>query len=583
MPEKKTYSWQIILIPLGILLSVLLPLPRAVLDFGVCINFAFSLLTVCWVFSLRSSSSAQCFPSMLLYLCLLRLGLNLASTRWIVASGTASPLIFALGSFFSLGNILSSILACFMLFFVNFLVIARGAERVAEVRSRFVLDALPGRQMSLDADLLSGRIFHSEVELRKQRLIEESDFFSSMEGVFRFVKGDAIISCVLFLLNTFAAVYLSYALSCDVQTLWLTVLGDALVSQVPALFTSCAAATLIGKIGNKDTLLAQFLEYYHQARPHFRLVALGIFSLLAIESVPKLPILLLGGALWIGYKEHEISSEESFLKEGMDYVEVYFPESLSIGELRDNYIQARKVLMQELGVPFPLEFRGCSHKTAFLKLFGQSFELTEASFEEMLLILRRAAYLGVHGDLVRHYIEDTQRLFGFAIEEVIPRKLSCVSLVALIRLLVKERISLKLFPQILEAIAIQHSDGEHLDALAEKIRKYLGKQIGRSLWREEETLKVITIDVHVEKMISNLYSKSKPIMQDKVIDQVRTILKQSSHNEFRAIVTGCETRFEVKKILDPHFPDLLVLSQSELPEELPIICLGIVSDEVLLP
>ncbi|WP_201457126.1 FHIPEP family type III secretion protein [Chlamydia sp. 17-3921] len=584
MPRKKNYTWQITLIPLAVLLSIILPLPQVLLDFSLCINFTLSLLTVCWVFSLRSASSAKGFPSILLYLCLLRLGLNLASTRWIISSGVASPLIFALGSFFSLGNIFTSILVCFLLFFVNFLVVSKGAERIAEVRSRFVLDALPGRQMSLDADLLAGRLSYREVEAKKQKLIEESSFFSSMEGVFRFIKGDAILSCLLFILNAIAVTYLSYTLDYETQDLWLIVLGDALVSQVPALFTSCAAATLIEKIGEEDSLVEQLIEYYHNARQHFRFVSLFIFSLLGIANVPKLPIILLGSFLWLSYKENKIPKEESPFDQKFSQIEGVFSFDHSVEEIQSIYMTARDFIFQELGVPFPSELSvSLQENSCFLRLFDQTFNLVEVSLKEFVSTMRLVSWQIVRSDLILRYMEDSQRLFGIVVEEIIPRKLSITSFVALIRLLVKERISLRLFPNILEAIAVQYVPGENLEVLAEKIRKYLGKQIGQSLWKKEEVLEVITIDSHVEQMINDLYSRSKPVMRNKVVSQVSSILKNSSQGDFRAVVTGCETRFEVKKILEPHFPHLLVLAQSELPEEIPVTFLGAVSNEVLLP
>ena len=152
MNHFKGSSWKVVVIPICIVFTLVFPFPRWLIDFGVCANLACSLSIIFWVFSLRSSASARIFPSLLLYLCLLRLGLNLASTRCILASGWASPLIFALGNFFSLGSIPVALTACLLLFLVNFLVVTKGAERIAEVRARFSLESLPGKQMSLDAD-----------------------------------------------------------------------------------------------------------------------------------------------------------------------------------------------------------------------------------------------------------------------------------------------------------------------------------------------------------------------------------------------------------------------------------------------
>ncbi|ANH79103.1 FHIPEP family type III secretion protein [Candidatus Chlamydia sanziniae] len=583
MPKKGNKTFGITLLPLGILLSVFLPLPQSFLDCGLCINFALSLLTMCWVFSRHSSSSAKLFPPLLLYLCLFRLGLNLASTRWIVASGTASPMIFALGRFFSCDNLGAAILACLLFFLINFFLVSKGAERIAEVRSRFILEALPGKQMALDTDLASGRASYKETEDKKCKLIEESDFFSAMEGVFRFIKGDTIVSWILLAVNAVAATLLSYTSGYVIRDLWITVLGDALVSQIPALFTASAAATLISKVGKEQTLLDHVIEYYMQVREYFRFVALLIFSLVYIPGSPKLPILVLGSILWIAYKKEELVLSDSPLESALSQVESYCPPYQAT-EFSQVYVVACKQIFQELGITFPkLTQVHSEDQNLSIRIFDQTFNLSEITLEVFLPLLRNTAYETLDGRCVQQCLEDAERFFGIPIEEVVPKKISFSSLIVVTRLLVKERISLRLFPKILEAIALYYVPTENLELLVEKIRKYLGKRIGRSLWVQEKPLEVITVDSHVEELISNLYLSSKPVVREKVIDQVDYLLKQSVSGDFRAIVTGCETRIEMKKMLEPHFPDLLILSHNELPKEMPIALLGVVSDEVLLP
>ncbi|WP_348664160.1 EscV/YscV/HrcV family type III secretion system export apparatus protein [Chlamydia vaughanii] len=570
------------LIPLGILLSFLVPLPQMLLDTGLCINFTLSLTAIFWVFSLKSSHSAKLFPALFLYLCLFRLGLNLASTRWILSSGWASPLIFSLGNFFSLGSLGAGIAACCLFFLVNFLVIAKGSERVAEVRARFILEALPGKQMSLDADLLSGRTSSLDIEQQKQDLFEESDFFSSMEGVFRFVKGDAIISCVLLIVNSLAALYFSCTSDCDINNLWLTVVGDALVSQIPALLTSCAAATLISKVGKEESLLEHMVAYYEQAREHFRSIALILSSLLFIPSTPKAPIIASITALFFAYKKPKDSLEPSFTSENLQQIHLFLPKDYLGPDPQEIYSQACEGVFSELGVAFQSNVRvSYTHKASSLSYAGQNFYLKEMSLTYLLPILRNIAPEVIHGQHIKSLLRNAQNSSGISVDEIIPKKISENSLLFLTKTLVKERVSLRLFPKILESIALCGSSDENLEVLSEKIRRHLGKHIGRALWDKENTLEIITVDSHVERMISDSYSKSNPSMCDKVVNQIQGLLQQSGEGEFRAVVTGCESRFELRKIIEPHFPNLLVLSHNELPEEMPISLLGSVSDEVL--
>ncbi len=582
MTSKQEKLWRMALIPLGILLSFLIPLPQVLLDIGLCINFILSLTVVFWVFSLKSSRDAKLFPPLFLYLCLFRLGLNLASTRLILSSGWASSMIFSLGNFFSSGSLGAGTVACCLFFLVNFLVIAKGSERIAEVRARFILEALPGKQMSLDADLLSGRASGMDVEKQKQDLFEESDFFSSMEGVFRFVKGDAIVSCILLIVNSIAATYFSYSLDGTTDSLWLTVVGDALVSQVPALLTSCAAATLISKVGQKDSLIEHMMNYYEQARIHFRTIALLLSSLLFIPGTPKGSVALFVIALFIAYKEPKGIQDLALIPEEFQQIHLSLPTNYTGEDPREIYAQVREDIFNETGVLFPQEIQIIhTEKKASLSCGGQHFCLKEVSQLHLLLILRNLAPDAIHGRYIKALIRDAQNILGISIEEIIPKKISENSLLFLIKALVKERISLRLFPKILEAIALYGSHDESLETLSEKIRKYLGKHIGRALWNKENTLEVITVDSHVERMIGDLYSQSHPLMCDKVVHQVQNLLGQSGNEGFRAIITGCESRFELRKMIEPHFPDLLVLSHNELPEEIPISLLGSVSDEVL--
>ncbi|EPP36695.1 hypothetical protein BOKEGFJH_00227 [Chlamydia avium] len=582
MITTQAKTWRMTLIPLGILLSFLFPLPQVLLDVGLCINFILTFTLVFWVFSLKSIYSAKLFPPLFLYLCLFRLGLNLASTRWILSSGWASPIIFSLGSFFSLGSLGAGIATCCLFFLVNFLVVAKGAERVAEVRARFILEALPGKQMSLDADLSQGRISSTDIDRIKQDLFEESDFFSSMEGVFRFIKGDAIVGCILLIVNSCAAVYFSSSLNFDSHSLWLTVVGDALVSQAPALLTSCAAATLISKVGKKDTLIEHMYHYYEQVREHFRAIAFVFSFLLFVPGMPKTLIIICVSTLLLGYKERK--KEDGILPtwEKFQKLYLYLPQEYTGPDPYDIYNQACESIFEELGIALQIQ----THvlyigETLSLNYEGQQFHFKEMNVESLIPILRHLAAEVLHGKHIKELIRNAQEVWGLSIDEIIPKKISENSLIFLMKSLVKERISLRFFPKILESIALYGSTEESLEILIEKIRKHLGKHIGRSLWNKENTLEIITVDAHVEQMISDLYSKSHPLMCDKVVKQVQDILERSQGGDFRAIVTGYESRCELRKIIEPYFPDLLVLSHNELPEEIPLSLLGSVSDEVL--
>ncbi|EPP35608.1 FHIPEP family protein [Chlamydia ibidis] len=583
MASKHQHMWRATLLPLGFLSFLLIPVPSVLLDIGLCANFTLSLTLVFWVFSLKNTYAAKLFPSLFLYLCLFRVGLNLASTRWIISSGWASPMIFSMGKFFSLGNLSAGLAACSLLLLVNFIVIAKGAERVAEVRARFILEAMPGKQMALDADLASGRISKFEGDIKKKDLFEESDFFSSMEGVFRFVKGDSIVSCFLLVVNSIGVFFLPQGSELACQDFWSSVIGDALVSQIPALLSSCAAATLISKVGREESLIEHLWEFYQEIRNYFLIVASCLCPLLLVPGISKGPLFVFITSLVIGHRRPKLTNDQFPLFKEEREICWLAPRYYQLEQLQNLYATAQKTIFNELAISLPDAsiLRG-TKEFLVLRLGKEDFIINEFSISYVLSLLRSFVCEYIDGNLIRELLGEAQKNFSIVIDDVIPKKISENSLVFLIRSLVKERISLRLFPKILEAISLYGVPGEDHDALSKKIRKYLGKSIGKNLWNQEETLQVITIDGHVEKMIGSSYTKSNPVMCDKMIREVKEILQNTSYEDFRAIVTGCELRSEVRKIIEPHFPDLLVLSHNELPEEIPVTLLGSVSDDVLI-
>lgn len=582
MGGKLEKSWAIALVPLSVLLSLLVPLPSFLLDIGLCLNFIFTLTVVFWTFSIKSFRAAKAFPFLFLYLCLFRLGLNLASTRNILSVGWASSMIQSLGEFLSLDSLFIGFTSCFCIFLVNFIVIAKGAERVAEVRARFVLEALPGKQLSLDADLGAERESFAASKKQKIDLAEESDFFSSMEGVFRFVKGDAIISCVLLLLNMGVAVKALFVSNQSIHSLWCTVIGDAFVSQMPALIVSCSAATLIAKVGNEETLADHMMTYYKQARSYFGVIA-GIMS--CILLLPGSPKALVGTfivfLLWGYQKPHK--SKHSF------YINIDVPSyCITLPNQGPTacavYAEACNALRKELGIEFERPLLTHEGEKTVLLLGEHVFSIQEFNTREVLGVLREVASESITTKHIRSLINLVQEQQKLSMDEIIPRKISENSLMFLMRLLIKERVPLFYFPKVLEAIATYDHKHSNKERLLQHVRKYLGKLIGQSLLENagKEELRVITVDSHVEQMICDAYAKKNPHVGTNIVNQIKALLADDPESALRAIVTGYEVRYEMKQMVASHFPDLLVLAHNELPENAPIKVVGGISDDVLV-
>jgi len=290
---------------MAILVVLILPLPPLLLDFSLAISITFSVLILMTSLFIQTPLEFSAFPTVLLIATMLRLALNLASTRLVLAHGHEGPsaaghVIQAFGSFVMGGNFVIGIIVFTILVIVNFVVITKGSGRIAEVAARFHLDAMPGKQMAIDADLNAGLIDEKEARRRRKALEDESSFFGAMDGASKFVRGDAIAGLLVVLINVIGGMVIgilqqnmSFTDAAHAYTL-LTV-GDGLVTQVPALIVSTAAGLLVSKAGVSgaaDKALLGQLSGYPKALGMSSAVML-VMALL--PGIPLIPFLLLGG------------------------------------------------------------------------------------------------------------------------------------------------------------------------------------------------------------------------------------------------------------------------------------------------
>ena len=290
---------------MAILVVLILPLPAILLDFSLAISITFSVLILMTSLFIQTPLEFSSFPTVLLIATMLRLALNLASTRLILAHGhegsaAAGHVIEAFGNFVMGGNFVIGIIVFTILVIVNFVVITKGSGRIAEVAARFHLDAMPGKQMAIDADMSAGLIDEKEARRRRRNLEDESGFFGAMDGASKFVRGDAIAGLLVVLINVIGGMVigilqqsLSFAEAAHAYTL-LTV-GDGLVTQVPALIVSMAAGLLVSKAGvagAADKALLGQLSGYPKA---LGMSAAVMLIMALLPGIPMIPFLILGG------------------------------------------------------------------------------------------------------------------------------------------------------------------------------------------------------------------------------------------------------------------------------------------------
>ncbi|MFT3811390.1 MAG: flagellar biosynthesis protein FlhA [Micropepsaceae bacterium] len=302
-----------LLLPFGILaiLAVLLvPLPTFLLDAALALSFTFSVLILMTVLFIRKPLEFSAFPTILVIATMLRLSLNMASTRLILGEGhngtdAAGHVIEAFGNLLMQGNFVIGVIVFAILIIVNFVVITKGSGRIAEVSARFTLDAMPGKQMAIDADLSAGLIDEKEARTRRKELEGESNFFGAMDGASKFVRGDAIAGLLITIINVLGGLVIGVgqegmAFGDAFQTYTLLTVGDGLVTQIPALIVSTAAGLMVSKAGVEgaaDKAMFGQLSFYPQALGMASFMT-GVMALL--PGVPTLIFLSISAAAGYG-------------------------------------------------------------------------------------------------------------------------------------------------------------------------------------------------------------------------------------------------------------------------------------------
>ena len=294
---------------LAIALLLLVPLPTFILDLLLVVNLSVAFFLLLVVLYLPNAVQLLAFPTLLLLTTLFRLGLNVASTRLILSQGDAGEVIEAFGTFLVGGELLVGLVVFAIITVINLIVIARGASRISEVAARFALDSLPGKQMSIDADLRAGLISPQEAENRREALRKESQLYGAMDGAMKFVQGDAIAGIVIIFTNIIGGLSLGLFHGMGIQdavTTYTTLtVGDGLVSQIPAFLIAICAGLVVTRIGTgTETTLGGELQSQLFGQPAVLLVVAGLLFLLSfIEGMPQIPFVIIGIGclgLWVG-------------------------------------------------------------------------------------------------------------------------------------------------------------------------------------------------------------------------------------------------------------------------------------------
>lgn len=354
----KSTQWQILAGPILILLilsMMVLPLPAFILDLLFTFNIALSIMVLLVAMFTQRTLEFAAFPTILLFTTLLRLALNVASTRIILMEGhtgaaAAGKVVEAFGHFLVGGNFAIGIVVFVILVIINFMVITKGAGRIAEVGARFVLDGMPGKQMAIDADLNAGLIAEDEAKKRRAEVTQEADFYGSMDGASKFVRGDAIAGILIMVINVVGGLLVGVLqhgmdMGHAAESYTLLTIGDGLVAQIPALVISTAAGVIVTRVSTDQDVGEQMVGQLF-SNPRVMLLSAAVLGLLGmVPGMPNLVFLLftaalLGLAWWMRGRETQPKAEPAPVK---------MPENTQAVEATWNDVQLEDSLGMEVG------------------------------------------------------------------------------------------------------------------------------------------------------------------------------------------------------------------------------------------
>ncbi|HEY1844067.1 MAG TPA: flagellar biosynthesis protein FlhA [Buttiauxella sp.] len=367
LPNMKETQWQVLAGPvliMTILAMMILPLPTFVLDLLFTFNIVLSIMILLVAMFTQNTLEFSAFPTVLLFSTLLRLALNVASTRVILMHGhtgtdAAGQVVEAFGNFLVGGNFAIGIIVFIILIIINFMVITKGAGRIAEVGARFTLDGMPGKQMAIDADLNAGLIGEEEAKKRRKEVTQEADFYGSMDGASKFVRGDAIAGLMIMVINVLGGLMIGImqhdmSAGMAAETYTLLTIGDGLVAQIPGLVISTAAGVVVTRVVNEQDVGEQMVSQLFTS-PRVLFLAASVIGLLGmIPGMPNFVFLLftaglLGMAWWLRGREEKQGAKSGGAGAAGEDKAMAEAEAAQVNEATWSDVQMEDVLGLEVG------------------------------------------------------------------------------------------------------------------------------------------------------------------------------------------------------------------------------------------
>ena len=609
------------LLPLGIVLVVgmiIFPLPPTVLDLCLASNIAFSLLLLLATIYSVAPESFTTLPSLLLLSTLFRLGLNISTTRQLLTTGEAPQVVSGFGDFVVGGNILVGGVLFLIVTLVQFLVVSKGAERVAEVAARFALDAMPGKQMAIDADIRAGILSLGEAKERRRELQRESKLFGALDGAMKFIKGDAIAGLCIAFVNILAGflvgvLQLGLSVSEALDRFTLFTIGDSLVSQIPALLVAVAAGVAVTRVAESEggTMAS---ELVHQLTDNPKVLLTTSVVLSALGFAPGLPGFPFWGLGALASLLHFRRNAEEGRKKLAQREAVFIPRApsallLSLGRSAQGRLveegglplgisQLRKEVFENRGllIPEPEWEISRAEDEGWFGFLVEGGLVAEGTLKDVPTGEGTAEVLRVFSrycqENLRTFLSDTQTRMLLdlhlptsedLINNLLPKHISVTTLTRVFLDLLDEGLSIRNLRSILQAIAencqnagdLEYplSEGRYL-LLLSAVRRGLRQQFSLLLPRVEGRIQLYELSSQVDRLLSQCLLTSSPIapsLQEKTLEEFERL---SGECPQAVVLSTSHSRHLLGKMLSRVGRPVWVVSPEELPDDLPVVMRG---------
>ena len=657
-----------------ILSIMVVPLPPWMLDFCLALNITMALVILLISMYFTEPLQFSVFPGLLLITTLFRLSLNIASTRLILSDGYAGEVITAFGNFVVRGNYVVGFVIFVILVVIQFVVITKGAGRIAEVAARFTLDAMPGKQMAIDADLNAGVIDETEARRRRSNIAREADFYGAMDGASKFVRGDAIAGLIITVVNVVGGLIIGVAqrgmdITKALQTYTLLTIGDGLVAQIPALIISTAAGLVVTRAASDANLGVDLAtQILGQPRPLY--IAAGALAFFGLTpGMPGIPFFLLAVAVGSlartmerrkAAPQADTPAKDTAAKpEGPENVEKYLhvdPIELEVGYAliplvdpqhggdllhRITVIRRQAALEQGIMVPpirirdnvqlkpeeYVVKIRGDEVARSSLQLghclaldpgrvakklagvetrdpaFGlpalwirdaKKSEAEAAGYTvveapavlttHLKEVLKSNAHLLLGRQETQNLVDAIKKEFPAVVDELIPGAVNLGIVQKILQNLLRERVSIRDFLRILEAIADHAHLSKDPDVLTEYVRTVLGPTLHKPYVADDGRFYAVTIDPQVERVMTESLRQGEgtrriPALPPEMLKRLYTEIKRWTDKQLEegypaALLTTPAIRLPLRRLVENILPNVAVLSLTELPTRLEITTIG---------